>query len=204
MYKPKTTLSSAAYQSQKAPKITKFSELPIIKNGLYVFDIDETLLVFDEISEEWWKRNYEKFLSESGDVQDAYNTMHKLFSSIITKNAHYTTDIDGFRKIEENLGRYNNKIVFLTARPSNLAGPTHRQIASLNLKDAYPIYFSSEKGEEMKKIINKARCGYESVVFVDDKIYNIEAVQKECPEVQCFQFVPDEYIEKLKLSKKEK
>ena len=178
------------------PKISNFSELPEIKNGLYVFDIDETLLVFEEVSDVWWKRNFEKIYAETGDVEYASNKMNKIFSEIVKTHKPRPTDIEGFKEIENMLGENNNTIVFLTARPQSLEAETYRQIAELPIKYSYPVYFSSEKGLKMKWLLKTANSDkhFNSVIFVDDKIYNIEDVQKECPDVQCFQFVPDEYF----------
>lgn len=184
------------------PKISKFSELPKVKNGLYVFDIDETLLVFDEVSDVWWERNFKKIYAETGDYEYASNRMDKIFSEIVKTHKARTTDIEGFKEIENNLAENNNTIVFLTARPESLEAETYRQIAALPIKYSYPIYFSSEKGLKMKWLINTVNAvkNFESIIFVDDKIYNIEDVQKECPEVQCFQFIPDEYFAKNNLN----
>ena len=182
--------------SPSVPKISNFSELPEIKNGLYVFDIDETLLVFEEVSDVWWKRNFEKIYAETGDVEYASNKMNKIFSEIVKTHKPRPTDIEGFKKIENTLGENNNTIVFLTARPQSLEAETYRQIAELPIKYSYPVYFSSEKGLKMKWLIKTVHANkhFDSVVFVDDKIYNIEDVQKECPEVECFQFIPDQYF----------
>lgn len=182
--------------SPSVPKISKFSQLPEIKNGLYVFDIDETLLVFEEVSDLWWKRNFEKIYAETDDVEYASNKMGKIFSEIVKTHKPRPTDLEGFKEIENNLGKNNNTIIFLTARPQSLEVETYRQIAELPIKYSYPIYFSSEKGLKMKWLIKTANSDkhFDSIVFVDDKIYNIEDVQKECPDVQCFQFIPDEYF----------
>lgn len=191
MYKPNQ-------QSDAVPKITKFGELPEIKNGLYVFDIDETLLVFEEVSDVWWKRNFEKIYKETGDMEYAANKMNKLFIDIVKTHKPEPTDIDGFREIENNMGEHNNTVVFLTARPQSLEAETYKQIADLRIKYSYPIYFSGEKGLKMKWILNNVSSdkNFDSIIFVDDKIYNIEDVQKECPQVQCFQFIPDDYFAK--------
>lgn len=182
--------------SASVPKISKFSQLPEIKNGLYVFDIDETLLVFEEVSDVWWKRKFEKIYAETDDVEYASNKMGKIFSEIVKTHKPRPTDLEGFKEIENNLGKNNNTIIFLTARPQSLEVETYRQIAELPIKYSYPIYFSSEKGLKMKWLIKTANSDkhFDSIVFVDDKIYNIEDVQKECPDVQCFQFIPDEYF----------
>ena len=193
MYKPNR-------KSIVVPKITKFSELPKVKNGLYVFDIDETILVFKEVSDTWWKRNYEKIYKETGDMDYAVNKMSKLFADIVKTHKPEPTDIEGFRDIENNIGEDNNIIIFLTARPESLESATHRQIAEMHLKNPYPIYFSEEKGLKLKWILDNVSSDkyFDSIIFVDDKIYNIEDVQKECPQVQCFQFIPDNYIAKAK------
>jgi FMN phosphatase YigB (HAD superfamily) len=191
MYKPNQ-------QSDAVPKITKFGELPEIKNGLYVFDIDETLLVFKEVSDVWWKRNFEKIYAETDDIVYASNKMSKIFVDIVKTHKPAPTDIEGFKRIEADLDINNNTLIFLTARPESLEVETYRQIADLNLKYSYPIYFSGEKGLKMKWILSNISSdnNFDSIIFVDDKIYNIEDVQKECPQVQCFQFIPDDYIAK--------
>ena len=196
MYKPNKI-------SDSVPKINKFSELPEIKNGLYIFDIDETLLVFEEVSDVWWKRSFEQIYAETGDVEYASNKMKKLFADIVKTHKPEPTDIDGFKIIEDNLDENNNTLVFLTARPESLEVETYRQIADLPIKYSHPIYFSGDKGLKIKWLINTVNADkhFQSVIFVDDKIYNIEDVQKECPSVQCFQFIPDDYIAKVNSKK---
>ena len=178
------------------PKITKFSELPKIKNGLYVFDIDETLIVFDEITDIWWKKNFEKIYAETNDLEYTTNKMNRLFQDIIKNHKPRTTDIEGFRQLEEELYAENNTLILLTSRPKSLEAETYKQIAELPFHYTYRIYFSNEKGLELKKFLktDNVDTNFESIIFVDDKIYNIEDVRNECPEVTCFQFVPDEYI----------
>ena len=36
--------------------ITKFSEILMLNNSLYVFDIDETFMVFKNITDKWWAK----------------------------------------------------------------------------------------------------------------------------------------------------
>ena len=43
--------------------IKRFSEILSISNGLYVFDIDETFMVFRRITEAWWKKEFNYLLS---------------------------------------------------------------------------------------------------------------------------------------------
>jgi hypothetical protein len=180
-------------------KITKFNELPKIKNGLYIFDIDETILVFEELSDQWWNRNFEEIYSQTNDVKHTNNIMEKMFTDVVTTNKPMPTDLEGFHAIEKSLYDNNSKVVFLTARPESMKGVTYRQIANLPVCYSYTIYFSAEKGESVKWLLDRniSDTFYESVIFVDDKIYNIESVQSMCPGVQCFQFIPDEYITKL-------
>lgn len=180
-------------------QITKFNELPKIKNGLYIFDIDETILVFEELSDKWWNRNFEEIYTKTKDVQHTTNIMEKMFTEVIATNKPMPTDLEGFHAIEKSLYDNNNKLVLLTARPESIKGETYRQIANLPVCYSYTIYFSAEKGERVKWLLDRniSDTFYESVIFVDDKIYNIESVQSTCPEVQCFQFIPDEYIAKL-------
>lgn len=175
-------------------KINNFAQIIIKNDSLYVFDIDETFLVFKEVSDIWWKRNFDRLYRETNDYEYASNKMNKLFLDTISKNKPKATDLVGFKELERKCKLMNSKIIFLTARPSSMV-----QLTLDHLKSVYPtidsdVYFSSEKGFKLKEIIDSDKKQYENIIFVDDKIYNIKDVQKSIPQADCYQFDPREYI----------
>ena len=65
--------------------IKRFSEILSISNGLYVFDIDETFMVFRRITEAWWKKEF-NYLLKIHNIEKAEIEMDKKFYKIIQKN----------------------------------------------------------------------------------------------------------------------
>lgn len=173
--------------------IKKFSEILPIRNGLYVFDIDETFMVFRGITGAWWNKEYKSLLSVY-PKEKADREMDKQFYRIIQKEHPKPTDLKGFKDIESKAKLLNNDIIFLTARTENYRDITLKQLEYVYPGINYPVYFSSEKGHKLKEILEKSDKNYEEVVFVDDKDFNIKDVLKDNPETNCYMFDYREYI----------
>ena len=80
------------------PKISTFNELPDVKNSLYVFDIDETMIVFEEVSDEWWTRNFEKIYNKTQDYEYASNKMGNSLLKLSKKTNTYQPILMDFEK----------------------------------------------------------------------------------------------------------
>lgn len=173
--------------------IKNFSEIMSINNGLYVFDIDETFMVFRGITGAWWNKEYKNLLSIYSP-EKAEQEMDKKFYKIIQKEHPKPTDLKGFKDIEKKAKVLKNDIIFLTARTENYRDITLKQLEYVYPGINYPVYFSSEKGKKIKEILENSEKKYEQVVFVDDKDYNINDVLIDNPETLCYLFDYREYI----------
>ena len=84
--------------------IKSFSQIPFnIEKTLYVFDIDETFMVFRCITDDWWKQKLNEYRKIYNDEDRAQHEMDKLFHKIITSEKPKPTDLEGFKKIERTL-----------------------------------------------------------------------------------------------------
>ena len=173
--------------------IKKFSELLPINNGLYVFDIDETFMVFQGITGQWWEKEYNALLGRY-PKEKADRLMDEKFRKKISYGKPKPTDLKGFKDIEKKAKILNNDIIFLTARTEDYREITLKQLDYIYPGINYPVYFSSEKGKTLKEMIDNSDKTYEQVVFVDDKDYNIDAVLTDNPETNCYLFDYSEYI----------
>lgn len=174
--------------------ITKFSEMIILNNSLYVFDIDETFMVFKNITDKWWAKKINEYLKYYGDNKKAQLKMNELFYKIITKEHPKPTDLKGFKNLETVSNKINNDIIFLTARSEQ-----YKELTLKHLNYVYPninhdVYFSKKKGLKLKEIIENSKKKYDKIIFVDDKQYNIDNVLQILPNTLCYKFNYMEYI----------
>lgn len=170
----------------KYVKISNFNDISLIdKNTLYVFDIDETLMVYDGIDGKWWKKKMiEKNENESLVLEEWLN--------YVSNNQPKHTHASSFNTFLENVNKSN--IVCLTARKESLRNITEEHLAKIGVNDI-PVYYSygSCKGKVLKEIIIPNYPSINNIVFVDDNKNNICSVNKEFYneniKVQCYYFV---------------
>ncbi len=158
----------------KYDKISDFSGIKLLDNNdetLYVFDIDETLMVYDGIDSKWWrKRMNETNENETAVLDDWLNHI------AINKPKH--THESSFNTLLNNVNRSN--VICLTARKESLDNSTKQHLAEIGVKDI-PIYYSdgwNSKGSKLKNIIVTTYPTIRNIVFVDDNKNNITSVNK--------------------------
>lgn len=166
-------------------KISSFDKIKILdENTLYVFDIDETLMVYDGIDRKWWKKNISKRPEE-----EVLNDWIEYVSKNDPKHTHESTFFELIEKINE---REENKIICLTARKDTIKDITEEHMAKIGVTDI-PIYYSNGtcKGKILKEII-KDNSTITNIVFVDDNKKNLYSVTKEFHnsyiKVDCYYF----------------
>jgi len=146
--------------------ITNYDQIIIKPNHLIVLDIDETTLKYPMINDKWWKYNNETFGNDY-----AYN----LWLDIVNSNYPKILDSQKFFDFIDKAEQFNCKIVFLTARYIELKQITLDHLRACNIKvDDNDVYFNSEKGKEILKIIKN--YNYNNYIFVDDVKKNIDNV----------------------------
>jgi hypothetical protein len=157
----------------------------IDENTLYVFDIDETLMVYDGIDRKWWKK---KMVENNENESLVLEEWLKQIANHEPKHTHASS----FNTFLENVNKSN--IVCLTARKGSLQNITEQHLSQIGVKDI-PVYYSygSCKGKILKEIIIPNYPTINNIVFVDDNKNNISSVNKafynENIKVQCYYFV---------------
>ena len=175
-------------------KIDNFSYITTISNGLYVFDIDETFMVFKNMSDLHWEIEQKKLMKIYNDPLKVEKMMEDFFYNILKTYKFKSTDLDGFKKIEKQNKIFNNDIIFLTARPERYRDITINHLQTMYPGINYPVYFSDQKGDKLNEILEASEKKYEKIVFVDDKEFNLEDVNNKVKNVKCYKFNPNEYI----------
>jgi len=152
-------------------KISSFDKIKILENTLYVFDIDETLMVYDGIDRKWWKKNISKRPEE-----EVLNDWIEHVSKNEPKHTHETSFFELIDKIGE---REKNKIICLTARKDTIKDITEEHMAKIGITDI-PIYYSNGtcKGKMLKEMV-KDNSTITNIVFVDDNKKNLYAVTRD-------------------------
>ena len=156
--------------------IKKFSEMLPINNGLYVFDIDETFMVFQGITDQWWEKEYNALLGRY-PKEKAERLMDEKFRKKISYGNPKPTDLNGFKDIEKRSKLLNNDIIFLTARTEDYREITLKQLEYIYPGINYHVYFSSEKGKTLKEIIDNSEKIYD--VSLDIK-QQLEKYAQKC------------------------
>jgi hypothetical protein len=172
--------------------ITSFFQVDIVDKTLVVLDIDETVLQFPEIHENWWsdrRRHYENIFGSDFKGVDKMAYVEWLEHVKTTKPHH--TDKDGLVDLFDRIKQTNSHVIFLTARHNHSEELTKNHLEHLGIENI-PIYFTcnNSKGEHLNKIINESYSHVENVVFVDDMNHNIHDVCETLQDnVKCFKFV---------------
>ena len=155
----------------KYTKISNFDSItPITENTLYVFDIDDTLMVYKGVDKNWLKNkryetNNEQLIAEEWiQYIENYEPKH--------------TNKPSFDAFLERISLKN--IILLTARNSALQGITEDHLAKIGITNI-PVYYSygSTKGKILREIVASKFPTISSIVFVDDNKNNIISVNRE-------------------------
>lgn len=154
--------------------ISTFDEIPISNNTLVLCDIDDTILYFSQIDKKWWKTNIELY-SLIHDPITAKNLTLGIWMTHIGENKAMHTDKTGFENLLNRLAASNSKIVFITARQTELERITEQHFNDLNIDNSkYDIKHigNCSKGLYVEKNIPLEK--YNNVIFIDDLNENLE------------------------------
>jgi hypothetical protein len=170
--------------------INTFDNISITKKNLIICDIDDTMMYFDAIDRNWWKRQKSLYTIYDSDYDIKLEHIMSKWISHIRINEPLMTDKIGFNNMMFKIEKTGSKMIFITARPNRLRQTTITQLHMLDIDtDASPVYLVGEtpKGEFIQKNIDLH--GYKKVVFIDDFIKNIDnVVEVFGDKIQCFKF----------------
>lgn len=152
-------------------EINSFKNVNITPNSLVICDIDDTVLKYDFIHKEWWE----------------YNNLSDWVSKVYTQTPKHT-DESGFFEMIDKINNSNSKLIFITARNSNLKNITHLHLESININiNNHDVYFSHpySKGIYLKRLIMNNHIdldAYDRIVFIDDLEENLNSMSKHFKE----------------------
>lgn len=159
--------------------ITKFEQITIIPSSLVVFDIDETLLKFDGIDQKWWRNKFNKYYTLTKNYDLADSMSHSDWIKIV-KIAEPELIDDKIHDFIDLLYENDCKIILLTARHEILKETTIEHIDKINLNvNKDNIYFNSNKGEELYKIVSELYPTVQNIIVVDDFEQNLIDIQSK-------------------------
>jgi len=171
----------------KYDKISDFSGIKLLDNDnntLYVFDIDETLMIYDGIDRNWWKKRINETNNDEESVLDEW-------LNHINNNEPKHTHESSFKSLLDKIHKIN--VICLTARKECLKDVTEQHLAQIGIVDL-PIYYSNGncKGKVLKEIVVTSYPTIRNIVFVDDNKNNITSVNKVLSnnniKVHCYYF----------------
>ena len=136
------------------------------KITLYVFDIDETLMVYDGIDRCWWLN---KFKEPEANEEQVISEWLQHIAINEPKHTHKAS----FNSLIEQINVNNNKIICLTARKGCLKDITEKHLQQIGVI-GFPIHYShgQPKGAILLEIL-KDYPDVKKVVFIDDSKINL-------------------------------
>lgn len=171
--------------------IKSFKEIEIVDSTLIVFDIDDTILRYEYINHDWWKKISDQHYAEHGDRLMADMLTYTSWHDEICSAQPLHTDEDGLNDLLQRAKNHNCKIIFLTARKDESHGITAKHLKDLGIEHD-EIYFSNiigNKGEILNRVITEKYPDYQDYVFVDDVEANVLKVKENVTKsIRCYKF----------------
>lgn len=161
-----------------------FSDIPKVKNSLYVFDIDDTTLYYDIGLSKRISAAIEYFEENLTRHKWLFKQVNALWEKRIINSRPIAHDRLGFEDLKQFCDQNNSRIIFLTARFNTIKASTMSHLQELYpWVDPSSVYFCDgiEKGIVLLEIISKMQ--YNTIIFVDDKEYNLNSVKNYVPGV---------------------
>ena len=159
----------------KYTKISNFDSItPITDNTLYVFDIDDTLMVYEGVDKNWLKNKRYETDNEQLIAEEWIQYIEKYEPKHTNKSS-----FDAFLQSASDLN-FQQNIILLTARNSALRDITEDHLAKIGIINI-PVYYSygSSKGKILREIVASKFSTITTIVFVDDNKNNIISVNRE-------------------------
>jgi hypothetical protein len=164
-------------------QIDTFDKISIKSKTLVLSDIDETILFYDKIDQEWWKKKIDYYINvKKYDSSNASIYALDEWFDHIKRNLPNHTDKIGFEKFLENIKNTDSKLIFITARHPDFKQITEDHFNYLGLKSSeYEIHYlgGSSKGKYIKNNIDTDN--YDNILFIDDLDHNIMSVNEAFP-----------------------
>ncbi len=149
--------------------INSFNQVKTEPNSLIVFDIDETIMSFEDINEGWWKRTFDKFYTHTQDYDLADELSLNQWVTYILNSKPKLLDEVNFINLVKFAKESGCSIIMLTARRKFLFDITLSHLTHCNIDiDSDSIYFNKNKGTELLNIVTNKYQNISNIIFIDD------------------------------------
>lgn len=157
--------------------IRTFNDIEIQHNTLVLCDIDDTVLAFDKIDKHWWRERFAYYYTRNGDYDFSDQAVLKEWIYLIKTQAPVPVDTDGFINFMEKLVQTNSRIIFVTARTSELVDVTIKHLYHIGITNPDVHYVGDmPKGDYIKNAISFT--DFDNIIFIDDLEQNINSVER--------------------------
>lgn len=158
-----------------------------ISDHLIVLDIDETVLYFEDMHDQWWSDTFAHFYREHRDYDRADEESLKKWKETIVYKEPIPTDPDGLKRLLSE----DTNILFLTARDPDFEKVTMGHLKKVGFESPNVIFCGLEnKGHVLQKwLVDNAID--KGIIFVDDKEHNVKNVKESVSNAHCYHFKKD-------------
>jgi hypothetical protein len=153
--------------------INSFSQINSLKQkSLVVLDIDNTVMSFSNINNNWWNKTFNDFLYLGKD--SALHKTEQIWTQNIINDNPELLDRENLIKFLDQISNTKSELIFLTARDKKLSGITIKQLEECNIiVNPSRIFFNKKKGDELKYIVTNVYPRIKNIIFVDDLTENL-------------------------------
>ena len=159
-------------------QIISFRDVKIYQNALIVFDIDDTVLGYKEISHDYFYKqltHHKKYSSCENTIMN--NAVNDWFNLVKQSTPHHMDEV-GFVDLIKEINDNNSNHLFLTARNPRFKDITEKHLNKIKINHKNIYYVAGgNKGEILKDII-KDYPEYNKIIFIDDMEKNLIDVYK--------------------------
>lgn len=172
-------------------EISSFLEIAdlIDKDTLVVLDIDETIMEYTGVNNDYWWNLFNFYFEKLKDYDLAEEAAEKEWNELVVKSKPKHTDREGINKLFEKIKEHSALFIFVTARNSAMSVETMTHFEHLGFpKDAWIFYDSNEKGPRLKTILKMfPHLVKPKIIFVDDLDVHLISMERTFgPLVKCF------------------
>lgn len=170
--------------------ISTFKNVVLKFKSLLILDIDETILRYSKICENWWKHRYNIHYKTYGNFSEADNACLLDWKAHIKSVYPVHNDKEGFFDLIDRAKNLKCKSIIVTARDNHIKQITYDHLNHLGINNIN-VYFTAggNKAHLSDEIMKDEIHHYDEIVIVDDKEKNLLDVRNHFGEkVKCYKF----------------
>jgi predicted secreted acid phosphatase len=180
--------------------ITTFDqvEIPQDKTTLVLCDIDDTVLRYPMLLQDFYKKEQAAaefiFMSVTSKkekqiyINEYINDEYYIYR---TKTDPIHTDIDGFNNMIQKIYSNGGELKFVTSRSIVFNEQTRKHLQTIGIDpELYKIHYTFESGVKKSRYIqeNINKEQYQNIIFIDDREDELKLVRNDHPDITTYRF----------------